>query len=227
MALETGSSIRTSSLRSLGAHLNVFAIESAMDELADLAGADPLEFRLRHLKDERCRAVLNGVAAMSGWPGTKSVGDGRAMGIGVARYKNKGAWLAAVADVSVDEVVRVERLWLCVDAGLLINPEGARNQIEGGALQATSWTLKEAVPVEDDRVPVLDWESYPILRFSDIPDIETRFIVDPEQPPLGTGEAAQGPVAAAIGNAASRALGARMRELPLTRDRVIEILMDG
>lgn len=225
--LDTLSRIRTSSLRSLGAHLNVFAIESAMDELADQAGVDPLEFRLRHLTDDRCRAVLKGVAEMSGWPGCHPAGQGRALGIAAARYKNKGAWLAAVAEVAVDEQVRLERLWLCVDAGLLVNPEGARSQIEGGAIQAASWTLKEEVKVDNDRVPAFDWSGYPILRFSEIPEIETRFIVDPTHPPLGAGEAAQGPVAGAIGNAASRALGLRMRDLPLTRERLVQLLMEN
>lgn len=225
--LDTASRIRTSSLRSLGAHLNVFAIESAMDELADLASIDPLDFRLRHLSDDRCRTVLKGAAEMSGWPGSHVAGEGRALGIAAARYKNKGAWLAAVAEVAVDEEVRLERLWLCVDAGLLINPEGARSQIEGGAIQAASWTLKEEVKVENDRVPAFDWSGYPILKFSEMPEIETRFIVDPTRPPLGAGEAAQGPVAAAIGNAASRALGLRMRDLPLTRERLVDALMGG
>lgn len=226
VALDTGSRIRTSSLRALGSHLNVFAIESAMDELADIAELDPLDFRLRHLSDQRCRAVLEGVAEMSGWAPGQPAGEGRARGVAVARYKNKGAWLAAVAEVAVDEEVRVERLWLCVDAGLIVNPDGARNQIEGGAIQAVSWTLKEQIPVVDDRIPALDWESYPILRFSEVPDIETRFLVDPSHPPLGTGEAAQGPVAAAIGNAASRALGLRMRDMPLTRERLVELAME-
>lgn len=223
--LDTASRIRTSSLRSLGAHLNVFAIESAMDELADLAGVDPLDFRLRHLSDERCRAVLKGAAEMSGWPGTHPAGEGRALGIAAAHYKNKGAWLAAVAEISVNEEVRLERLWLCADIGLVINPEGARSQIEGGAIQAASWTLKEEVKVENDRVPAFDWSAYPILKFSEVPEIETRFIVDPTRPPLGAGEASQGPVAAAIGNAASRALGLRMRDLPLTRDRLVAAVM--
>lgn len=223
--LDTRSRIRTSSLRSLGAHLNVFAIESAMDELADLAGADPLDFRLRHLSDERCRAVLEGAAEMSGWPGSHRAGEGRALGIAAARYKNKGAWLAAVAEVSVDEEIRLERLWLCADVGLVVNPQGARSQIEGGAIQAASWTLKEEVKVKDDRVPAFDWSAYPILTFSEIPEIETRFIVDPARSPLGAGEAAQGPVAAAIGNAASRALGLRLPDLPLTRERLVEVLM--
>lgn len=222
--LDTASRIRTSSLRSLGAHLNVFAIESAMDELAAMAAADPLEFRLSHLTDDRCRAVLTGAAQMSGWPGGHSAGEGRALGVGVARYKNKGAWLAAVAEVTVDEEVRAERLWLCVDAGLIVNPEGARNQIEGGAVQALSWTTKEELKIDNDRILPLDWLSYPILKFSEVPWIETRFIVDPAHQPLGAGEAAQGPVAAAIGNAASKALGVRMRDLPLTRDRLVSLL---
>jgi CO/xanthine dehydrogenase Mo-binding subunit len=222
--LATASRIRTSSLRSLGAHLNVFAIESAMDELAAMADVDPLQFRLSHLTDDRCRAVLDGAAQMSGWPGGHPTGEGRALGIGVARYKNTGAWLAAVAEVLVGEEVRVERLWLCVDAGLIVNPQGARNQVEGGAIQALSWTVKEGIAIENDRIPPLNWDSYPILKFSEVPRIETRFVVDPAHRPLGAGEAAQGPVAAAIGNAASRALGVRMRDLPLTRDRLVSLL---
>ena len=225
--LDSGSRIRTSSLRSLGAHLNVFAIECAMDELAAMSATDPLDFRLSHLTDKRCRAVLIGAAQMSGWPGREHSGEGRALGIGVARYKNRGAWLAAVAEVAVDEAVRVERLWLCVDAGLIVNPEGARNQIEGGALQSLSWTVKEGIKIDNERIPRLNWLSYPILKFSEVPIIETRFIVDPAALPLGVGEAAQGPVAAAIGNAVSIALGVRMRELPLTRDRLLDLLVAG
>lgn len=225
VSLDTRSPIRTSSLRSLGAHLNTFAIECAMDELAGIAGIDPITFRLRHLKDNRCRAVLNEVAAMSGWRSDDAGGEGSGRGVGVARYKNKGAWLAAVAEVNVDEAVRVERLWLCVDAGRLINPQGARAQIEGGALQSVSWTLLESVPVENGRVPALNWSNYPILRFSDVPEIETRFIIDENEAPLGAGEAAQGPVAAAIGNAVSHALGMRVRDLPLTRESLMQLLV--
>ena len=218
------SRIRTSSLRSLGAHLNVFAIESAMDELADLANIDPLVFRLNHLSDPRARAVLEEVATMSGWQIGAPRVEGRAKGLGVARYKGKGAWCAAVAEVLADETIIVERLWLAVDAGLIVNPDGARNQIEGGALQALSWTLKEAVPVEGDRVPALDWERYPILRFSEVPQIETRFVSPAGSPSLGAGEPAQGPVSAAIANAAGRALGCRFRTMPLTREALLESL---
>ncbi|WP_299842533.1 molybdopterin cofactor-binding domain-containing protein [uncultured Paracoccus sp.] len=227
VTLEAASPVRTSSLRALGAHVNVFAIESAMDELAALAGADPLAFRLAHLSDPRARAVLETAAQMAGWPDPNPEGTGSAKGLGVARYKNKGAWLAAVAEVTVDEAIRVEKLWLAVDAGLLINPEGARSQIEGGALQSLSWTLKEGIDLLDGRVPVLDWDRYPILRFSDVPEIETRFLINPNHPPLGAGEAAQGPVAAAIGNAVTRALGARMRDLPMTRERLMQSLLQA
>ena len=225
--IDTSSQIRTSSLRSLGAFLNVYAIECAMDGLASLAGVDPLAFRLNHLIDPRARAVLEDVAAMSNWPAQNATSEGIGHGIGMARYKGKGAYLAAVAKVSVDDAVRVERLWLCVDAGFLINPEGARSQIEGGAIQAASWTLKEEVQLQGDRVPAFDWSTYPILRFSEVPEVETRFIGDRRGPSLGTGEAAQGPVAAAIGNAVTQALGVRVRRLPLTRDRIADAITFG
>lgn len=226
--IDTSSPIRTSSLRSLGAYLNVYSIECAMDELAMLADIDPLAFRLNHLSDPRARAVLEEVAAMCNWPAQKAPREGYGRGIGMARYKGKGAYLAAVAEVSVDDTVRLERLWLCADAGYLVNPEGARSQIEGGALQAASWTLKEEVQLEGDRVPAFDWSAYPILRFSEVPEVVTRFIGDrADEPSLGTGEASQGPVAAAIGNAVSQALGVRVRRLPLTRDRVAEAINFG
>jgi CO/xanthine dehydrogenase Mo-binding subunit len=226
--IDTSSPIRTSSLRSLGAFLNVYSIECAMDELAMLADIDPLAFRLNHLSDPRARAVLEEVAAMCNWPAQKAPWEGYGRGIGMARYKGKGAYLAAVAEVSVDDTVRLERLWLCADAGYLVNPEGARSQIEGGALQAASWTLKEEVQLEGDRVPAFDWSVYPILRFSEVPEVVTRFIGDrADEPSLGTGEASQGPVAAAIGNAVSQALGVRVRRLPLTRDRVAEAINFG
>jgi CO/xanthine dehydrogenase Mo-binding subunit len=224
--IDTGSPIRTSSLRSLGAHLNVFAIECAMDELAAMAGADPVAFRLAQLADPRARHVLEEVALMSGW-GTSAHAEGRGRGIAMARYKGKGAYLAAVAEVTVEEEVRLDRLWLAVDAGFIINPTGAQSQIEGGAIQSASWTLKEEVRVEGDRVPAFDWSGYPILRFSEVPQIETRFVGDPACPPLGTGEAAQGPVAAAIANAVSQALGLRLRHLPLTRDRIAQAINAG
>ena len=121
--------------------------------------------------------------------------------------------------------MRLKRLWCAVDGGLIINPDGARNQIEGGIVQAASWTLKEAVRFADGRVASVTWDEYPILRFSEVPPIKVALIEAPDQPPLGLGEVAHGPTAAAIGNAVARALGARIRNLPLTRERIMAAVL--
>ena len=206
---------RSSSLRSLGAYGNVFAIESFMDELAAAAGADPLEFRLRHLKDPRGRAVLERLA-----PGFQSwqKREARGHGIGFARYKNIGAYCAVLAEVEAGEVLRVTRLVLAADVGLAINPDGVANQLEGGAIQAVSWTLKE-----EGRVGAKSWEDYPILKFSEVPPVEV-ILIDSQNPSLGAGEAAQGPTAAAIANALHDALGVRVRDLPLTPQRIVQAM---
>src|SRR6266566_1557108 len=212
--------VRTSALRSLGAYANVFAIESFMDELADAAGLDPVEFRLRHLKDERARTVVEAAAQCANWTGWTPA-EGRGHGIGFAKYKNLGAYCAAVAEVEVDNEVRVKRLVLAVDVGLVINPDGVINQIEGGAIQSTSWTLKEQVKIDARGITSLGWEEYPVLKFSEVPAVEVELIDRPELPSVGAGEAAQGPTGAAIANAVAHALGLRVRELPLTPERVI------
>ncbi len=211
--------VRTSALRSLGAYANVFAIESFMDELAQTAGIDPIAFRLRHLKDPRGRAVIEAAAWRAEWDRWKPA-EGRGHGIGFARYKNLGAYCAAVAEVEVGHDVRVERLILAVDVGLVINPDGVINQIEGGAIQSTSWTLKEQVKLGARGIASLGWEDYPILKFSEAPVVEVELIDRPELPAVGAGEAAQGPTAAAIANAVAHALGLRMRDLPLTHERI-------
>jgi nicotinate dehydrogenase subunit B len=211
--------IRTSSLRSLGAHLNVFAAECFMDELAERAGMDALSFRLRHLRDERARAVLERAAALSGWTATAG-GEGRGMGLGLTRYKNTGAWCAAVAQVDAGAQLRVERLWLAVDAGRLISSDGVRNQIEGGAIQTVSWVLKEQVAFDRTRITSTSWDSYPILKFSEVPEVVVDLLDRPEQPSLGVGEATHGPVAAAIGNAVYAALGVRMRSMPINAETI-------
>src|SRR5262249_38910979 len=151
--------------------------------------------------------------------------NGRAKGFGFARYKNTAGYMAAVAEVAVDEVVRLERMWACVDAGLVINPDGALNQIEGAMIQAASFALKEQVRFENGKVANAPWESSPILRFSEVPEIELRLIAAPHEPALGLGEVAIGPTAAAIGNAVARALGVRIRNLPLTRERIMATLL--
>ncbi len=212
--------VRTSALRSLGAYANVFAIESFMDELALAARADPVAFRLRHLKDPRARAVVEAVAHRGKWDAWTPA-EGRGHGIGFAKYKNLGAYCAVVAEVEVEDEVRVKRLFAAVDVGLVVNPNGVVNQIEGGAIQSTSWTLKEQVRFDSRGITSLGWEDYPILKFSEVPEVEVELIDRPELPSVGAGEGAQGPTAAAIANAVTHALGVRVRELPLTPERII------
>jgi len=218
--------VRTSSLRGLGATLNVFAIESFMDELAERAGQDPVAYRLSVLTDARARAVVEHAARMSHWQAGLPAGTGRGRGIAFARYKNMAAYAAVVAEVAVDEVVRLTRVWCAADAGLVINPDGAINQLEGGIIHGASWALKEGVRLDAHGISSRDWESYPVLRFSEVPEVIVE-LVDPlaDRPCLGVGEASGGPTVAAIGNAVAHALGARLRDLPLTRERVMAALL--
>ena len=204
--------VHGSSLRALGAFGNVFGIESFMDELAAAAGADPVEFRLRHLKDPRGRAVLEEAVRRAGTFG-KSEGTGR--GVAYARYKNVGGYCAVVAEVEAGGAeLRVTRLVAAVDVGLVVNPDGVANQVEGGCVQATSWTLKEAW-----RPGVAGWEDYPILRFSEAPPVEVHILKN-QHPSLGAGECMMGPTVAAIANALHDALGVRVRKLPLTAENI-------
>src|SRR5271165_2517580 len=220
--------LRTSSLRSLGGFANVFAIESFMDELAQAAGRDPVEYRLAQLADPRGRAVIEAVVRRSGWADWSASGSPRSAGhgLGYARYKNSSAYCAVVAEVEAVTDVRVRRLTIAVDAGLVINPDGAENQVEGGAIQATSWTLKERVRFSSLTVTSDTWDSYPILRFSEVPAVEVEFLPGHGNPSLGVGETAQGPTAAAIGNALYDALGVRVRTLPLTQEQIIAAMPD-
>ena len=219
------SPLRASALRGLGAHANVFAIESFMDELAAAAGADAVEFRLRHLKDPRGRAVIEAVARQCGWqPGAR--GDGtRGRGMGFARYKNLGCYVAVVTEVDVETEPRVTRAWAAVDVGLVVNRDGVINQIEGGIMQAASMTLKEQVSFDSTRVTSRTWDDYPVMKFTEAPHVEVTLVNRPEAPPVGAGEGATGPTAAAIANAVAAALGARVRDMPITRDRVIAALL--
>jgi CO/xanthine dehydrogenase Mo-binding subunit len=219
--------LRTSSLRALGAYGNVFAIESFMDELARAADTDPLSYRLAHLSDARGIAVLKKAAEMAGWESrAEPRGEGRGLGLGFARYKNTGAYCAVVADVDVQERVHVRRLWIAVDVGLVINPDGVRQQIEGGALQAVSWTLMEAARFDRTRFLGDNWEHYPMLRFSQVPEVEITIVEHPGDDPVGSGEGSLGPTAAAIGNAVFDALGVRVRDLPLTFERIAAAMED-
>ena len=218
--------MRTSSLRGLGATLNVFAIELSMDELAERAGEDPVAYRLSVLPDPRARAVIEHVARMSAWQAGLPSGTGRGRGIGFARYKNMAAYAAVVAEVEVEEEVRLTQVWCAGDAGLVINPDGAINQLEGGIIQAASWALKEGVRLDSAGISSRDWEGYPVLRFTEVPEVTVELVgAAADLPPLGVGEASGGPTVAAIGNAVAHALGARLRDLPLTRERVMAALL--
>jgi CO/xanthine dehydrogenase Mo-binding subunit len=216
--------IRTSALRALGAYINIFAIESFMDELAEIAQLDPIEFRLRHLKDERAIAVLNAVSTQANWQaGFK--GDGtHGYGVAFARYKNVGNYAAVIAEVCIEEKIKVKKVFAAIDCGLVINPNGVLNQIEGGIIQSASWTLKEQVRFDRTRITSLNWEEYPILTFSEVPQVEISLMNRPDEPPLGVGEGVTGPVAAAIANAVSNAMGIRLRHLPMTQENVISAM---
>ena len=216
--------LRTSALRSLGAHVNVFAIESFMDELAAEAQADPIEFRLRHLKDARGRAVLEKVAELAGWRSREEGNGERGRGIGFARYKNLGCYVAVIAEVQVGETVTVPRVWCAVDVGQVISFDGVVNQVEGGLVQTISWTLKERVVYDPEAVTSLNWDGYPILTFAEVPEVQVAVIDRPELPPLGAGEGTQGPAAAAVGNAIYNAMKVRLRDMPFTRERLIAAL---
>ncbi len=216
--------VRVSALRSLGAFANILAIESFMDDLAAAAGIDPIAFRLKHLKDERGRRVIELAAKAAGWtpasvtPRSAESGSAKkGRGFAFSRYKNRGTYLALVIDVEVDAsgAVRVEKAVAAVDAGEVINPDGLRNQIEGGIVQAASWTLYEQVTFDRQKITSTDWRRYPILEFPEAPDVEVVLVDQPDKDPLGVGEAAQGPTAAAISNAVFAATGIRRRDLPL------------
>ena len=212
--------LRVSALRSLGAFANIFAIESFMDELAAATNVDAIEFRLRHLKDPRARQVIETVAKAARWTSGEK-GDGtRGRGLGFARYKNRSAYCAVIAEVELAEVLRVKHVFAAVDAGLVVNPDGLANQIEGGIVQAISWTLKEQVLWDRDRVLARSWEAYPILRFDETPEVEVSIVDRTDEASLGTGECAAGPTAAAVANALFNAMGVRARDLPLTPERI-------
>jgi nicotinate dehydrogenase subunit B len=208
-----------------------------MDELAAAAGADPVAFRLAHLSDPRARRVIEEAATMSGWAArgepdrgerdrgeARSRDEGTGFGLAFARYKGTSGYCAAVAEVAADTSISLRRLWLAVDVGRVINPDGVINQVEGGAIQSASWALRERVRFDRTRITSVTWESYPILRFTEVPEVTVRIVAAPGEPETGAGELAQGPVAGAIGNAVADAIGVRVRDLPLTTEQVIRAI---
>ena len=190
--------LRVSALRALGAYANVFSIESFMDDLALEAGADPVEFRLSHLEDPRARDVVTPAAENSAGR-TRRCRPGAGAASASPATRTCAAYLAVALEAEVDrETGRVPlvRAVAAIDSGEVVNPDGIRNQTEGGILQSSSWTLYEAVTFDTTRITSIDWASYPILRFGSIPDsVEVHIVDRPGEPFLGTGEAAQGPTA--------------------------------
>ena len=210
--------LRKSALRSLGAYANIFAIESFMDELAVKAKLHPVDFRLMHLNNKRAEECLQKIKA-----NTSAVSPGKREGLGYAfsQYKNSASYFAVAVHVHVDPKSgkpQIKKMWGVIDSGEAINPDGLKNQTEGGMIQSASWTLLEEVTFDKDHITSLDWYSYPVLRYQDIPEVEVEVIDRVDEPPLGAGEAAQGPAAAAICNAIFNATGIRVRELPVNSD---------
>jgi nicotinate dehydrogenase subunit B len=221
--LITGMPLRVSALRTLGGYTNVFAVEAFMDELATAAGHDPIAFRLAHLKDPRARSVVELAAKRAGWKGGEKSDGTRGRGVGFAKYRNLSAYVAVVAEIEVDRTtgaIGVLRAFAAADAGQIINPDGLSNQIEGGIIQSTSWTLHEAVRFDRNGITSRDWGTYPILTMPEVPDVKVELIDRPDEKPLGAGEASQGPMVAAIANAFAHTTGQRLRDLPFTPDRV-------
>lgn len=214
--------LRTSSLRGLGAYGNTFALESFLDELIHKSGNDPIDFRLKNLEDPRAKAVLEMLAEKTGWVSRpKSTTNG--FGIAYSRYKNSTSYFAVLAEVEINREAknyRLKKLTGVIDSGLVINPDGLRNQTEGGMIQSASWSMLEEVQYDQDGIKSTDWASYPIMRAMDVPDIEVHLIDRPDTPPMGAGEAAMGPVSAAIANAIFDATRSRIRVLPLKAEKI-------
>jgi CO/xanthine dehydrogenase Mo-binding subunit/aerobic-type carbon monoxide dehydrogenase small subunit (CoxS/CutS family) len=219
------SPLRVSALRGLGSYANVFALESFVDELARAAGVDPLEFRLRHLQDDRARAVLQ---AAAGKAGLRLEGLGR--GIAYAQYKNRQGYVAVIVDLHVDRAsgqIRLQRAVVAADVGQIVHPEGLANQLSGAFIQSASWTLNEQVTYDAHGITSVDWSSYPIASIEDAPEIETVLLNRPGRSYLGIGEGAQGPAPAAIANAVYDAAGVRLRRIPFTPERIKAALRAG
>jgi CO/xanthine dehydrogenase Mo-binding subunit len=217
--------IRSSSLRSLGGAPNTFASESFIDEIAEAVGEDPLAYRLAMLSEPRGHAVLSRLAEMCGWTRRWEAGTGRGLGLAYDRHRGRGAMVACAAEVEVEAEVKLVKLWCACDGGLIVNPDGAKNQIEGGMIMAASWALKEQVKLGGAGIVSTTWDDYPILRFDEVPPVDVELIDTRDQRPCGLGEVSQGPVMAAIGNAVAHALGARVRDLPMTREKIAAALL--
>jgi len=222
------SPLRTTHLRDPNGPATAFAVESFMDEMASSAGADPIEFRLKHISDPRAKAVLTAAAEKANWekrpsPKPNATGDvvtGRGVGLGV----RNGTYVATIAEVEVNRktgAMHVKRLVCAHDCGLIINPDGLRGVIGANLMHSLSRAIKEEVKFDRSQVTSVDWVSYPVVRASDVPDqVDIVLINHPELPPGGAGEPSSRPTAGAIGNAIFDATGARLRQAPLTNARI-------
>jgi CO/xanthine dehydrogenase Mo-binding subunit len=211
--------LRTANFRSLAAAENVFAIESFMDELAHASGQDPLTFRLRHVDDPRLRRVMERVAEVSRYG--EKLAERRGRGFACTLYHDTYVAQVAEVEVSTSGAVRLARVWCAIDPGLVVNPDGVRNQVEGGIQQSASWTLIEELRHKEGRVATTSWDTYPIATFRDAPEsIDVLVEGDSNAPSTGVGEPGAVPTSAAIANAVFAACGARVRDVPLTRERV-------
>jgi CO/xanthine dehydrogenase Mo-binding subunit len=225
--------LRPSNIRAPGKVGNSFAVESFVDELAARAAMDPVQFRLRGLADPRGREVIEGMARLMNWssrpsPASKArerVASGR--GMAYVHYKHNETYVAVGMEATVDRAsgeVRVTRVACAHDCGLMINPDAVRAQVEGNILQTLSRTLHEQTTFDHSRVTSVDWASYPLLRFPEVPPLAIDLVQRLDQPPLGAGEAAASPVPAALANAIFDATGVRVRDVPFTRDRLKPLL---
>jgi CO/xanthine dehydrogenase Mo-binding subunit len=219
----------TGPLRSPSRIQNTFANESFVDELAAAASQDPIAFRLKHLSDSRLIAVIEAVADLAGWsprPSPRSNRAGRLLtgrGMAAMQYEGIDAYAAVVAQVQIDTKtgkVTVQHVWAAQDCGLTVNPDGMRSQAEGCVLQGISRALKEEVQWTPQRITTVDWATYPVLRFPEMPQFDFRIINRPDKPVVGAGEVVITAMVAAIGNAIFDATGARLRQVPFTPARV-------
>jgi len=224
--------LRTSNLRAPGDLARVFASECTIDEIAADQHVDPVQFRLRYLtSDQRISNILMATAKQAGWtdraaPAPTSTGT-KALGRGVAVANRANTMIAAIAEIEVDKStgdVTVKKITLGHDCGLIVNPDGLRNQIEGNVLQAVSRALLEEVKFDSTGQKNLDWDSYPVIRFEQVPEVDIVLIDQKNMQPLGGGEPSIVPVTAAIANAIFDATGVRLRRAPFTPQRVLSAM---